>query len=199
MQHVDDWRLTISYWPRAAEAGVRPQEAVGFSFGDSPALYRPYEIDFTNPPTRDDLHAVVARTPWMDGWKDTLLPVLALNFWPMITSGYKAACVDLSDSSGRVVGRVEVRRTGRYVNRPYSVPVLGTYLGSDIDKLLNRRIRDKAKREQAREHVEAHRHLILERLARCDDPSPTQLLDEVVRVLVEGGFLSTPKRCLVGV
>ncbi len=196
MQHVDYWRLTISYWPRAAEAGVRPQEAVGFSFDDSPALYRPYEIDFSNPPSREDLHSVIAHTPWMDGWKDTLLPVLARNQWPMITPGYKAASVDLSDSSGRVVGRVEVRRKGRYCNTSYSLPFLGTYPGSDIDKFLNRRIRDKVKREKAREHVEGHRNLILERIVHCAEPSPMQMLDEVERVLVEGGFLSLPKRYL---
>jgi hypothetical protein len=34
----------------------------------------------------------------------------------------------------------------------------------------------------------------MERVARADDPSPMQLLDEVERVLAEGGFRAKAKR-----
>ncbi len=115
----------------------------------------------------------------------------------MMTPGHKGASVDLKDASGRVVGHFEVWRRDRYCNAPYTLPFFGTYPGSDIDQFLKRRVRDKAKRELAREHVEAHRHLIMERVARADDPSPMQLLDEVERVLAEGGFLAKAKRAAV--
>jgi hypothetical protein len=193
MDHIDDWRLTISYWPRAIEAGVRPQAVIGFSLDDSPAMYSPHELDFTYPPTREDLLTVVARTPWMSGWRETLLPVIDANHWPMISPGYKGATVDLRDCTGRVVGRIEVWRKGRYENRRYHVPFFGTYPGSDIDRLLTRRVREKARREQAREHVVAHRYAIMERIAHVEDPSPTRLLDEVERVLTEGGFIKVKR------
>jgi hypothetical protein len=181
MNIASDWRLTIHYWPRATEAGVRPQRSIGFSFDESPALYRAHELDFTRPPSREDFHAVVARTPWMTCWEETLLPVLALNHWPMITPGHKGASVDLKDASGQVVGHLEVWRRDRYCNTPCSLPFFGTYPGSDIDRFLKRRVRDKAKRQAAREHVEAQRHLIMERVVNSDDPSPMQMLDEVAR------------------
>lgn len=197
MHRADDYRLTIHYWPRAAEAGVRPERCTGFSFDESPALYRPNELDFTYPPSRDDLLAVVGQTPWMDGWRVTRLPVIEANQWPMISPGMKGATVDLKDGNGRVVGSVEVWRKTRYSNARYFVPFFGTYPGSDVAKFLSRRVRSKVTREQAREHVEAHRYLILERVACCADPAPTQLLDEVERVLVEGGFIKEPKRAAV--
>lgn len=194
MNRTDDWRLTVHYWPRATDAGVRPQLCTGFSFDDSPAPYRAHEVNFSNPPTREDFLAVVAQTPWMHVWEQTLLPVIEKNQWPMIDPAHKGSSVELKDGGGRIVGKLEVWRQQRHCNSRYSVPMIGTYPGSAIDRFLKRRIRDKEKRAQARHHVEAHRNLILERVAQSTDYSPTQLLGDVAQVLIEGGFLPRVKR-----
>ena len=133
MDITSDWKLTIHHWPRATDAGVRPQLYTGFSLDECPALYRPTELVFSHPPSREDLLVVVARTPWMASWQETLLPVLAQNQWQIITAGYKGASVEFKDDSGRVVGRVEVWRQDHHCNVPYAVPFFGVYPGSDID------------------------------------------------------------------
>lgn len=188
LTHADDFRLTIHFWPRAAAASVRPQPFEGFTLDEDPALYRPHEIVFSHPPARDDFLAVVRQTPWMLTWGDDLMPLIANNAWPMVSPGYKAAHADLIDDKGRVVGRLDVSRSRRYCNAPYAVPFLGTYEGSDVDRLLKRRVRDKARREEAREHVLRNRNIILERVARGDGDDEA-LLAEVTRVLADGGYL----------
>ena len=71
------WRLTIHFWPRAAEAGVRPVVSNGFEAGEQ--FYRPRDIDFQNPPSREEFLEVVGQIPWMQAvWYD-LLPILARN------------------------------------------------------------------------------------------------------------------------
>ena len=186
MNTCDDWRLTIHHWPRATEAGVRPEAVTGFDPDPSPALYQPHDLDFSYPPSRADFFAVVMQTPWMSVWKDDLLPLVSRQPWPMIDAAHKGSSVDLTDDQGRVIGKLEVWRKSRYCNEPYRVPMLVTYPGSDIDQYLKRRVPNRDKREQAREHVRAEANVILERLSLSDDP---QVLDEVQRVLVEGGFV----------
>ncbi|MGC4033266.1 MAG: hypothetical protein QM754_16340 [Tepidisphaeraceae bacterium] len=178
MTTTDDWRLTIGYWPRAAAEGLRPHAAVGFG-NDDPAEYRPHEFTFSNPPSREDFAAVVEQTPWMTTWQDDLLPLIARSQWPMISVGFKGASVDLTDADDRCVGRIEVWRRSRYCNDRRQFPELWTYPGSEVYRLLSRRIRDTERREEARTYLEKHRYQILERLFVANDSSTERALREV--------------------
>lgn len=186
MQRTTYWRLTISFFQRAIEAGMQPRQVTDFPFGESPACYRPHTIDFRNPPSRQDFLDVVRQTPWMSVWEADLLPVVACNEWPMIDPAHKGATVELKDEKGRIVGRLEVWREERFDNPGYAVPIL---LTAEIRKFLNRRIRDKAKRAEALTYVTDRRNVLLERIAQQTDQSDMQLLDEVERLLVEAGML----------
>lgn len=187
LTRTEYWRLTIHYFPEATAAGRTPVPHDGFEREWQPQWYKPHDIDFSSPPSRDDLLAVVAQTPWMHGWGEDLLPLIAQNQWPMIEPCHKGASADLKDSSGNTVGRLDVWRQWIYCNSSYSVPMV---LDADTQPFLNRRIRDPHKRQAARQYLRAHRNLILERLAAGGDHSPTQILDESERVLVQGGFIA---------
>jgi hypothetical protein len=113
VKRQDIWRLTVAYWPRATAAGLEPQVAVGFSEGAQ--FYRPHDIDFNQPPSREDFLAVVRQTPWMQVWQKDLLPVIDQNQWPTVLPGFKAAEVELK-VLGKVVGKLRVRRQDLYVN-----------------------------------------------------------------------------------
>lgn len=180
LSRSDYWRLTIHHFPRAAEAGVQPQPTLRF-LDDSPAAYRPHDLDFERPPSRDEFLSVLAMTPWMACWQDSLLPVIQRNQWPVIDSGHKRSTTDLIDGEGRLVGRLEVSRHTRFRNVGYRVPFVS---GSDVEGVINRRIRDRGRREQARRYVDDHRNLILERLAS----NGANTRSEVERVLMDGGF-----------
>jgi hypothetical protein len=193
LTRTDDWTLTISYWPHAVLANVRPQRTARLCFDDDPALYAAHDIDFSYPPTRADFFAVVRMTPWMSTWEGDLLPIIASHAWPMIAVGFKGSTVDLRDDNGCHVGRLEVWRRQRHCNTPRPTLGLWTYPGSDVDRLIKRRICDGERRERAHEHVQRQRNLILERLADGQDQTEERMLREVERVLVEGGFVK-PRR-----
>jgi hypothetical protein len=114
MEKLDFWRLTVAYWPRAAQADLQPcpTQRIG---EEGPQFYRPLDIDFARPPTREDSLAVVRQTPWMHVWEATLLPVLAQSDWPIVPACHKAAKVGLN-ALGKVVGELRVRRHCLYVN-----------------------------------------------------------------------------------
>jgi hypothetical protein len=114
MKKLDFWRLTVAYWPKAADAGLQPCVAVGYG-EEGAQFHRPHDIDFAKPPTREDFLAVVRQTPWMHVWETTLLPLLAQNDWPIVPACHKAAHVELT-AHGKVVGELRVQRHCLYVN-----------------------------------------------------------------------------------
>jgi hypothetical protein len=114
MTKQDFWRLTIAFWPSAAEAGVDPCIATSF-LQEGLQFYRPHDIDFAKPPSHEDFLAVVRQTPWMRGWEKDLLPVIAKNEWPVVLPCHKAAQEELK-AAGKVVGKLDVRRQTLYLN-----------------------------------------------------------------------------------
>lgn len=121
MQRDKYWRLTIEFWAHAVDAGVQPVKCHGFPTEDHPGHYRSHTVDFNEPPTREDFLAVVAMTPWMQSWKDSLIPVMEKNDWPMIDYMHKGSSVTLM-RDGVEVGRLEVWRQHLYLNQPTVVP-----------------------------------------------------------------------------
>jgi hypothetical protein len=59
----DFWRLTVSFWPRAANANLQPIQARGFESGDQ--YYRPDTFDFEHPPSREDFQSLIQSLPWV--------------------------------------------------------------------------------------------------------------------------------------
>lgn len=115
------WSLTIHYYPNAVKAGVKP---ISTSFGEfleddgkNPALYRPYEFYFESPPTRNEFLEVVRLTPWAShAWSNTLVPVIAINPWPMLDWLNKSSSQNLIDSNNLLVGRINIHREEVHVN-----------------------------------------------------------------------------------
>ena len=114
MNKQDIWRLTVCFWPAAAEAGVAPCVATSYT-QEGPQFYRPHDFDFTRPPSHEDFLAVVNQTPWMRGWEQDLLPVIAKNNWPVVEPCHKAAHEELK-TKGKIVGELRIRRQTLYVN-----------------------------------------------------------------------------------
>jgi hypothetical protein len=114
MEKLDFWRLTVAYWPKAAEAGLLPCPIKGFG-DEGPQFYRPHNIDFANRPSREDFLAIVRRTPWMHVWEAALLPVIAQTDRPAVGPYHKAAHVELK-ANGKVVGQLRVHRQTLYLN-----------------------------------------------------------------------------------
>ncbi|NLS97540.1 MAG: hypothetical protein GXX96_35825 [Planctomycetaceae bacterium] len=181
MKRHDYWQLTVHFWPAATEAGVQPVKANGFEEG--PQFYRPDTIDFDHPPSRDEFLAVVQTIPWMSVWQDTLLPVVANNPWPMIDFAHKAAHIDLKNEQGQIVGQLEVRRQERWANAGYCAPFITTDMIRSAARLHN------GKMAAAIEHVELHRHRLMERLAMQPGSSQATTDTEIRKLLVVGGFL----------
>lgn len=115
------WSLTVKFWKRAVEAGVRPIDSrqAPNPYAEDPALYTPHVIEFEHPPSREDLTYIVSRVAWMHLWEKERMPIIAANHWPMIDSYHKASSVDLLDEQGRVVGELRVQKEQRWVNEPY--------------------------------------------------------------------------------
>ena len=181
------WKLTVSYWPNAAEAGVSPVEARGFH-DDGPQFHRPSEFEFDNPPSRADFLAACKMMYWTSVWEGTLFPVLASNPWPMISYAKIGASVDLVDSAGKVVGRLEIRQYDRWENRPYNAPFI---TWDTIQRAAS--IRNNVK-DAARKYIDAHEHEIMEALASLPNWSDADLLQEIRKSLMDGGFLKSGRR-----
>jgi hypothetical protein len=178
------WRLTIHFWPRAAEANVQSVVAQGFEEGLQ--FYRPRSIDFDNPPGREEFLEVVGRVPWMQAaWHD-LLPILGGNPWPMIDNCHKAATVDLKDEEGRCVGRLEVCREERWLNQGYVAPFVSTETRRAVTCQLRRR-------NEAAEYLDANRYALMERVAKRPHWTEAMVLAEMRAMLVESGFLKNGK------
>lgn len=140
----DYWQLTVSHWPKAAEIGLTPAIAPS-RFADPwlPQWYVPTEIEFANPPSREDFLYVVSRTPWMQVWSKDLLPLIERNDWPMIDHAHKAASAELIDEQGRTAGELKVYRHHLWNNERQNVP----FITCDVQNRVTARIRD---RDEAR-------------------------------------------------
>jgi hypothetical protein len=178
------WRLTIHFWPRAAEAGVRPVASIGFEAGEQ--FYRPRNLDFERPPGRAEFVEIVNRVPWMQAaWHD-LLPLLARNQWPMLDNCHKAASVDVQDTAGRCVGRIEVFREERWLNEGYVAPFIST----EACRAATRHLR---RPQDAAQYLNANRYALMERLAAKPHWTEQTILAEMRAMLIEGGFLKGRK------
>ena len=184
MMRTTYWRLTIHFWPRTAEAGIQPVIAHGFEEGDQ--FYRPHAIDFERAPSREEFLEVVNRVPWMQTAWNELLPILARNQWPMVDNCHKAASVDLQDTAGRCVGRLEVCQEERWMNQGYVAPFISTEARRAITCRLHRRA-------EAAEYLDANRNALMERVAKMPHWTEAMVLAEMRRMLVEGGFLKNGK------
>lgn len=178
------WRLTVAFWPEAVRAGVHPVKTCGYLEG--PQYYRPRDIDFHRPPSREEFLQVVRQTPWMRVWEQDLLPVIAGNDWPMIDPGHKASHVYLQDSSGRTVGQLDVTKQEFFQNTGYQVPMITV---DDIELVCSNM--RKENREAAHQLIRSKENQIQERLARSpSDPVAVCLRD----ALREAGLLKSKKR-----
>ncbi len=184
MTNTTFWRLTIHYWPRAVEAGVRPVASIGFEAGEQ--YYRPRSIDFERPPSRDEFVEIVNRVPWMHrAWHD-LLPLLPKNQWPMMDNCHKAASVDVQDTAGHCVGRIEVCREERWLNQGYVAPFISTEACRAVTRHLRRR-------SEADDHLTENRYALMERVATVAHWTEETILAEMRAMLIEGGFLKNGK------
>ena len=178
------WRLTIHFWIHAAEAGVKPVISHGFEAGEQ--FYRPRDMDFQHPPSREEFTEIVMRVPWMQAAWHRLLPVLARNPWPMIDNCHKAATVDLNDEEGRCVGRLEVCREERWMNQGYTAPFIST----EACRAATRQFR---RRTEAAEYLNTNRCALMERVAKMPHWTEQTVLAEMRKMLVEAGFLNGRK------
>jgi len=185
MTKTSYWRLTIHFWPRAAEAGLQPAVSHGFESGEQ--FYRPRDIDFEHPPSREEFVEVVNRVPWMQAAWHRLLLILPQNLWPMIDNLHKAATVDLKDEEGRCVGRLDVWREERWMNQGYVAPCITTEACRAVTRHLRRRT-------EAAEYLDANRCALMERIAKRGHWTEEMVLAEMRAMLVEGGFLKNGKR-----
>ena len=200
LTRTEYWRLTIHYFPAAAKAGLCPVPYMWMGCGeDQPQFYQPRDIDFTYAPKREDFLAVVASVPWMrTSWEKELLPLIAANQWPLVCEGHKSASVYLK-LDGKTVGRLEVDREYRYENRPYYLPILQTYPGGDVAQFIARHVKGEQRRAEATKYVDDYRNRIYERLIDLNaTQSSSHLMQEVLKVLVQGDFCKAPQCVLPG-
>jgi hypothetical protein len=184
MKRTTYWRLTVSFWPSAAKAGVRPVISHGFEAGEQ--FYRPHDLDFEHPPSREEFLEIVSVVPWMQAAWHRLLPILVKNPWPMLDTAHKAATVDLKDEDGLCVGRLEVRREDRWLNQSYIAPFITTEACRAVSRHLRRR-------SEAAEYLDANRYALMERIAKMPHWTEEIVLAEMRAMLVEGGFLKGRK------
>jgi hypothetical protein len=178
------WRLTVSFWPNAAATGLQPVISHGFEEGEQ--FYRPRNIDFEQPPSREEFVEIVMRVPWMQAAWNKLLPILAHNQWPMIDNCHKAATVDLQDEGGRCVGRLEVCREERWLNQGYVAPFIST----EACRAVTRRLR---RPSEAAKYLDGNRYGLMERVAKIPHWTEETVIAEMRAMLVKGGFLKNGK------
>ena len=170
LEKKEVWKLTIHWYPKAVIAGVSPCPSrfatIALETGDvGPCYYNPHEFIFSNPPTREDLLALIDSIPWMQATFRNNEPSLyrllqdrQRNQFPVISVGYKAGDTRIL-SDGKEVGRIEVRRETIYSNQGCRTPLLTT---SEATQFIKRRIRNADKRQMALSLLETHKHRINE-------------------------------------
>lgn len=184
LKRTEFFRLTVSYWPRAVEAGLRPVKSRGFEEGEQ--FYAPHSFDFDQVPSRADFLDVQRQLPWASVWNDTLMPLIAKHPWPLIDYAHKVATVDLLDEQGREVGRLEVCKMDLWMNEPKAAP----FIHCEHEQHFLRRIRGAERKEAARKAIDKATHTIQERVMEHRHWDEDTILFEVERFLHEQGFLS---------
>jgi len=171
------WELELSFFPKAAEKGLRP---VRIPFGDflshsnNPddeiywTAYTPHTFLFKNPPSREDFWALVKQTPWMIGY-ESHKSLVDSNDWPMIDWMLKAAHVELKDLQGRVAGRINISRNTVYTNDAYDTAPI---THDAIDRVCNRAASSGQSYAQ-KDAIRGAENKLKERLSKLDH-SPTQ-------------------------
>lgn len=164
LRKTECWRLTIKY--------------------DS--WNEPREIDFQNPPSREDFLQLVEQTPWMVSYNDYLLPVIARSDWPLISSGYKGSTTELLDSVGIPCGRLKVWKHPIIVNSYQEVPLIPARIFTGIVNRL-----PQGKRVEARALLNKRENRILERLVNASDLSESRMRYEARLILYAAKILKT--------
>ena len=183
------WRLTISFWPDAAKAGVKPclpPEPYPSEDEWLPNYYQPTDIDFAHPPTRADFLQLVRQIPWMKTFESELLPAIEQNDWPMIDTAHKASHVYLLDSEGRECGELKVWRQYASQNRQYFVPIIFCEAWDKVTCRLKNP--DSEALNMLRYRCE---NRIQERIMLAEDTSDERVNYEIRLVLHEAGHLKT--------
>ena len=186
MERTDFWQLTVSHWPNAVEANVRPVEAGDWGsilLDEGPQYYRSHHFNFINPPSRQDFLDMCRRIPWTQCWeKNGFFKIIEQNDWPLIEYCKKASSVDLMHE-GKEVGRLRVDRQVQYVNQPYPVIHLPSRLE---DSIVNRRFRTEQERRDASYFLMMAENKILERLLTLGyHPSEADIRKVMVDLLNE--------------
>ena len=179
------YSLTVKYWPKAAEQGVRPIECRGFS--DDQGHYSPTVIEFGNPPSRADFLQIVRQTPWMHVWEDALVPVIAANDWPMLDYAHKRSTVDLLDDQGRVCGELTVQKERFYQNQSVAVPMITC----DVRDKVTCRLRTDKSDTDIHLLLTRAENRIQERMVNAGDLSDERMEYEIRLVLHDAGLLKT--------
>lgn len=109
------WRLTIHFYPNAAEAGVSPVQVIAYTQTDLPGRYRAHSFDFDHPPSRADFLAVMGQLPYMQVHKDSMFPLIAAHPFPVIEMGKKSVRQELF-KDGVQVGHLDIDKRDMWEN-----------------------------------------------------------------------------------
>lgn len=104
----------------------------------------------------------------------------------MLDNCHKAASVDVQDTAGRCVGRIEVCREERWMNQGYTAPFVST----EACRAVTRRLRCP---QDAAEYLNANRYALMERVAAKPHWTEQTILAEMRAMLIEGRFLKGRK------
>lgn len=185
MQRKEMFILTIHHWPHAIAANVPP--VVDTQFESGPSFYRPEVIEFDHRPTRDDMLEVIRQVPYMAHHYQPYMKLLETTEFPMVPMQGKAGQCDIIED-GKIVGRIEVRRTHVYLNRYRHIP----YVMTEPEQIA--RYIPKERREEAIKYATDRENLIKERYVRnYETDNGYTVLDAVREVLFEGGFVKSKR------
>lgn len=183
----DVWKLTVSHWHRAVEAGVPPVLSQPFRDVEEPGRYVPMEFLFLFPPTREDFLALRRKTPWLQGAYEELFCLIAKNDWPIVAVGYKAESVELMlDDVAH--GRLDVRRYDMAINDRYTVNGVATHELAAATKGMPR-----DKQDKAIIYLESRATWAIETFVR-QKSNPADRLAILKYLLYEGGFRVSPPK-----
>ena len=145
------WKLTLHWYPKAAEAGKSP--VANPTFHDSeqdwekhPEWYVPKAFLFQNPPTREDFTNLYNKTPWMQTVHCACREVMEnvvnnpLMPWPIMESYGKKGSVAHIYKDDKKIGHIEVWREEMTENPAYVCPFL---LSKDVEKAIKMVCKDK--------------------------------------------------------
>jgi hypothetical protein len=115
MKQRTQYKLTVSAFMRAADAGVKPVIESGYSIADNPALHKPSSFMFSGFPIKEDFIEVCKLTPWTSVWDNRFLPAVKACDWPVMDVGYKR-CESPITEDGKLIGLVEIHKSYVWCN-----------------------------------------------------------------------------------